>query len=102
MLAWQRTGLVLMVIGFGLDKLGQVAALMGARPAVLSGRGRAYGLAVAGVGLTLAVLSVVEFMRQRSAVEAADFRPRPGIHVAMVFLAAAGGVGVLALTLVIR
>lgn len=92
-LAWLRTGMVLLALGFVLARLPLVGIM----------RGRAgdqwahwSGVATAAIGLGLVILAAARFWRARAAIEGSSLRPRVAANVVLSVLAGVGGLVVVA------
>lgn len=90
LLAWQRTALALMGIGFLVDRFAFEGAGDRQLPAAV------LGLALIGVGAITAVVGVVRFLRTERDIDEATYRPSVLAHV---LLAAAIVVGAMLLVL---
>jgi uncharacterized membrane protein YidH (DUF202 family) len=100
-LAWIRTGLVLMGVGYATDKLAALAVLHGAVGGLLP-YGRPLGLAAIGAGVLLAAAALPRFLGARARIESARFEPRPGTDLALIVALAAGALVLLLLLAVTR
>jgi putative membrane protein len=90
LLAWQRTALALMGIGFLVDRFAFEGAGDRQLPAAI------LGLAIIGVGAVTAIVGVVRFLRTERDIDEATYRPSVLAHV---LLAAAIVVGAVLLVL---
>jgi uncharacterized membrane protein YidH (DUF202 family) len=100
-LTWMRVAVVLMVAGYGLDKLAVLDGLHGVHGFVTA-YGRPLGLLALGAAVALAAATLLRFLRARARIESARFRPRPGADLALVGWVAAGTLAVLVLLVVTR
>lgn len=99
LLAWVRVGLVLMALGYTVDRLGAIE--IGRRVAPANPL-RAYGLTAVGAG-TLAVLAALgRYLRQRRLIEGAALRTRVAADVVLVAIVGLGGIGLLVLVTLVR
>jgi putative membrane protein len=99
-LAWVRVGIVLVGIGYALDKLAAVARLSG------SGGGLALArpvglLAVAG-GVAVAAAALARFLGARARIESPRFEPWPVIDLALAAVVGACALLVLLALMVAR
>src|SRR5215472_15757869 len=93
-LVWVRTGLVLMGIGYSLDKLAVLEGLYAAGGG-LGRYGRALGLLTLGGGVVLCAAALPRFLRARTLIESARLVPRPGADLALVGVVAGVALAVL-------
>jgi putative membrane protein len=100
-LAWVRTGLVLMGIGYAMDKLAALERLRGVE-GPLQVYGHDAGLLVVGAGVVVTAAALPRFLRARARVESGRFEPHPGADLALVGALAAGGLAFLVLVAVAR
>ena len=87
LLAWCRLGAALMTIGFSIDKLGLLERLGDTRAT----GGHYVGVIAVATGLGVVAGASLRFIRQRAAIQTAEFRPGYRADVAIAALAAAGG-----------
>jgi putative membrane protein len=71
MLAWVRTGVGLVSVGLVIERAGALVAAGGGAP----GASKAFGLAVAVLGLLALVMGTVQFLRNRRRIRSGDFVP---------------------------
>jgi uncharacterized membrane protein YidH (DUF202 family) len=102
-LAWVRTGVVLMGVGYGLDKLAAVDRLHGVH-SVLTLSGRPLGLASVIGGVGLSVASLPRFLLGRARIESDRLEPgfRLPSDLLLIVVLAAGGLGLLVVLTVAR
>lgn len=100
-LAWVRTGLVLMGIGYAADRVAALDALHGAGGA-LRMYGRPLGLAAIVGGIVLTAAALPRFLDARARIESARFSPRPWADVALVAVLAAAALALLVVLTVAR
>lgn len=81
LLAWLRTGLVLLAMGFAVTKF----QVLETRP------GHSLGIVVAIIGWLVIAVAGVHYLRQRRAIEAAQVTPSVWWAVGLVGLTAAAG-----------
>ena len=87
LLGWCRLCAALIAIGFSVDKLGQLENLGGN-----GSLGRRWvGLFVATTAIGVITAASFRFVKQRAAIETAEFRPNYRTDVAIAALAAIGG-----------
>ncbi len=84
-LAWLRTGLVLLTLGYTLTKFEVVARQ----------ESRYLGVVAAITGWLVVAVAGLAFMRHRRAIESPVFSPATRWHVALTLLAAVGGGSIL-------
>ena len=84
-LAWLRTGLVLLGLGYTVAKFAVIE----------HASGQVIGVAAAAAGWLVIVLAGFSFFRHRRAIEASDFRPSTLWNLALTLLAAGGGGAIL-------
>ena len=84
-LAWLRTGLVLLALGYTLVKF----------EVIENQPGRYLGVVAAAAGWLVVVGAGVSFFRHRRAIESAVFVPRTWWNVALTVLTAVGGGAIL-------
>jgi uncharacterized membrane protein YidH (DUF202 family) len=97
-LAWLRTGMILLGVGYATDKLGA----LGGPGSELRAYGRPLGLAAAAAGVVMAAAALPRFLRARARIESAGFEPRPWPDVALIVLLGAGGLAIVVLLAVTR
>jgi len=97
-LAWVRTGMILMALGYASDK----TAALEAAGSPLHVYGRPLGVAAAGAGVVVAAAALPRFLRARARIESARFEPRPWADLALVAALGLGVVVVLILLSVTR
>ena len=88
LLAWLRTGLTLLALGFVLAELPPAGRLRGGAADPWTHRS---GVAAAAAGLSVLVLAARRFRSARAGIEGLSFRPRVGANLALALLAALGG-----------
>jgi putative membrane protein len=88
-LAWFRIGVLLMGLGYALRMVedGPVPRASNSQD------GSAMG--ITGVGMAVIALAAWDFARQRRAIEQSVYQPRPGLHLALVGVVAATGLGLI-------
>jgi len=91
-LAWQRTALTVMGLGFVVDRFGVGASDQGLAGVV--------GLALITLGAAIAVIGTYRFVRTEREIELRTFRSSVNVHVALTALLVAGA-GALAAYLLI-
>ena len=84
-LAWLRTGLVLLALGYALTKFEVIERQ----------ESRYLGVITAAAGWVVVVLAGFSFMRQRRAIESAVFAPATRWNIALTVIAALGGGAIL-------
>lgn len=84
-LAWLRTGLVLLAMGYAVAKFQVIESLPN----------RYLGALAAVAGWLVIVIAGVSFIRQRRAIEAAEFAPSVSWNLGLSFLTAGAGAAVL-------
>jgi putative membrane protein len=84
-LAWLRTGLVLLALGYALTKFEVIGRQ----------QTRWLGVVTAAAGWLVVALAGVSFMRQRHAIESAVFAPSTLWNLSLIVLAAVGGGAIL-------
>jgi putative membrane protein len=99
LLAWVRTGIALMGLGFVVARFGlflrQLLALrLGGSESEVSVSG-VIGMALVGVGVLAVALSTVRFFRARSQIERGSFEPEYLVEVLIVGLTLIGGVALI-------
>lgn len=94
-LSWVRMGLVLMGIGYALDKVAAVEVVRGVGGA-LDRYGRSLGMLVLGAGMGLVLAALPRFLFARARIESATFEARPAADLVLVGAVAAGAVAILA------
>lgn len=99
LLAWVRTGIALMGLGFVVARFGlflrQLLALrLGGSETEVSLSG-VIGIALVGVGVLAVVLSTVRFFRARAQIERGSFEPEYLVEVLVVGLTVVGGVALI-------
>lgn len=94
-LSWVRFSVVLMGVGYALDKLA-VLGLLSGTSGLVEQHGRALGRGLVVVGVVVAGAALPRFARARSRVESGRFEPHIASDLALVALLAAGGLGLLA------
>lgn len=100
-MAWVRTGMILMGIGYAIDKLAALDALHGVRTA-LRAYGHALGLLVVVGGVVVAAAALPRYVAARARIESARFSPHPRADLALVGALAVAGLVVLVLLTVAR
>ncbi len=108
LLAWVRTAVALMGLGFVVARFGLFLRQL----AVESGRpvtdepslaiSRPLGLLLVAGGILAMALSTVRFFRARSQIQAGRYEPEAFAEIAVVTLTLLGGVGLIAYLLVVR
>lgn len=93
-LAWVRVGIVLIGIGYALDKLAAIGELMA--PGRGLAFGRPLGVVVVACGVVVAAASLARFLGARARIESSRFEPWPAIDLAL-----AGVVGTCALVILL-
>jgi len=91
--AWVRTGMILMAVGYGSDKL---AALESAG-SPLRTYGRPLGIVAASAGVVVAAAALPRFLWARARIESPRFEPRPWADLALVVALGVGVIVALAL-----
>jgi putative membrane protein len=84
-LAWLRTGLVLLALGYTLAKF----------EVIEHASSRYIGVAAAAAGWLVVVVAGVSFFRHRRAIESSVYRPSTWWNLALTALAAGGGLAIL-------
>ncbi|HZQ49918.1 MAG TPA: DUF202 domain-containing protein [Candidatus Dormibacteraeota bacterium] len=84
-LAWLRTGLVLLALGYTVAKFELIE----------HASGQLIGVSAAAAGWLVVVLAGLSFFRHRRAIEASDFRPSTLWNLALTLVAAGGGGAIL-------
>jgi uncharacterized membrane protein YidH (DUF202 family) len=97
-LAWVRTGMVLIGVGYATDELAALAAAGSA----LRAHGRPLGLVLVAAGTAVAAAALPRYLGARRRIESPRFEPRPGADLALVAGLAVGAVAVLVLVAVAR
>lgn len=100
-LAWVRTGMILMGVGYTADKLAALDALHG-----LSGGlrrlGHPLGLLVVASGVAVTASALPRFLRARTRIESDRFTPQVGADLALLVLLGGGGLALLIALSVLR
>lgn len=100
-LAWVRTGMILMGVGYTADKLAALDALHG-----LSGGlrrlGHPLGLLVVASGVAVTASALPRFLRARARIESDRFTPQVGADLALLVLLGGGGLALLIALSVLR
>src|SRR5215218_2769935 len=68
LLAWTRLGLLLLTLGFAVDKIGLVGELQARQPTAAAGS-QSFGLAAAIAGVAVVLGAFLRFLWQRSRIE---------------------------------
>lgn len=87
LLAWFRSGLLLMAIGFAVTKL-RVLEGDGGHSSML-------GVVVVGFGVLVMGSSLGRFLHHRKDIEHSELRPRPALDALLLVTAAASGAAIL-------
>ena len=93
LLAWTRTGVTLIALGFAMARFG---AFVDERPgsATRVGAPTLIGVALGGVGVAAMILGLVRFLRARAQIGAGRFRAELWPEALLALLTAALGIGV--------
>jgi putative membrane protein len=94
LLAWVRVGLVLLAVGYSVDRLGVLQAERHLAPASTL---HPYGVGAAAAGSLLTAAALVRYLHQREAIEGARFRSQVPLDVAMIVLVGVGGLALVVL-----
>jgi putative membrane protein len=94
LLAWVRVGLVLLAVGYSVDRLGVLEAARHLAPANAL---HPYGVGAAAAGSLLTAAALVRYLRQREAIEGARFRSQVSLDVVMIILVGVGGLALIVL-----
>lgn len=104
LLAWVRTSIALMGLGFVVARFGlflrEIAAQAGARVVPASGYSAPIGILLVGAGILTTVVSTVRFFRARAQIEAGRFEPEAFAELAIIAITLVAGaalIGYLAL-----
>lgn len=89
LLAWVRAGIVLLALGYAVDKVGLVGELAGRRPAPAGGQVLGVAASVAGVVTVLGAF--LRFLSQRSRIERSALRLSSRLDLLLAVAASAGG-----------
>jgi putative membrane protein len=100
-LAWVRTGMILMGIGYTADKLAALDAVHGVSGGLRS-LGHPLGLLVVASGVAVTAAALPRFLHARARIESERFIPRVGADVALVGLLGVGGLALLIVLTVAR
>jgi uncharacterized membrane protein YidH (DUF202 family) len=95
-LAWVRTGIVLMGIGYALDKLAAVGLRFGGGGAGALAFARPLGLVVVAGGVAVAAAALPRFLGARSRIESASMASGLALDLALVGVLAGCALAVLA------
>ena len=98
LLAWVRIGIVLLALGYAVDKVGLVVGLATGRQA--SAGSEVLGVAAAGAGVVAVVGAFLRFLSQRSRIEGS--RLRMSYRLDLLVAAVAGVGGMLAILALVR
>ena len=101
LLAWVRTGMILMGIGYTADKVAELDALHGVAGG-LGTLGHPLGLAVVAAGVVFATLALPRFLRARARIESDTFVPHVGADLALSVALGVGGLVLLVTLVVVR
>ena len=83
LLAWVRTGVGLMSVGFVLERAGALATgVSGGQSMILASE--IFGLALVGLGCVTLVLGAIQFFRNRRMIAAGVFVARSGPYIILV------------------
>jgi len=93
MLAWVRTGVTLVTLGFGLARFGAFVDAEERSPSRF-GAAAVLGLALGGAGVMAVVISVTRFARARTQIAAREYRAELWPEALLTGVAAVLGVGV--------
>jgi putative membrane protein len=106
LLAWVRTSLALMGLGFVVARFGlflrQLAAETRSAPEPGAAISTPLGVMLVATGLVVMVLATVRFFRARAQIERGGFEPEAFAEMVLVALTLAGGAGLIAYLFVVR
>jgi putative membrane protein len=100
-LVWIRTGMFLMAVGYGTDKVGVLYTLYGV-PSALVSYGHVLGLLAVGGGICLTAAALPRYLWQRRRIESPTFVPRPWADLALLLALGLGGLALLIVLVVAR
>lgn len=102
LLAWARTGVAVMGLGFVVARFGLLIRELGAKLSSHppTGASSAFGIALVLIGATLLLLATVRYVRVGRAIEASDYRWSPKLAFALAGLLVVAGVVLAAYLLV--
>jgi putative membrane protein len=89
LLAWVRVGIVLLALGYAVDKVGLAAELTTGHPASIGSEVLGVAAAVAGVVTVLGAF--LRFLSQRSRIEGSGLRMSYRLDLLLALAAGAGG-----------
>ncbi|HEY4026588.1 MAG TPA: DUF202 domain-containing protein [Candidatus Dormibacteraeota bacterium] len=93
-LAWVRTGIVLIGVGYAVSEVAIVERLAGAGTD-LAAYGRPLGLVAIAGGVAVAAASLLRFLDARARIESAHIEPRLAVDAALIAVTAASALVVL-------
>jgi len=97
-LAWVRSGIVLVGIGYATDKL----AVLAAAGTSLRAYGRPLGLLLVVAGIVLTAAGLPRYLGARRRIESPHLESRPWADLVLLGALGVGGVGILVLLAVAR
>ncbi len=100
LLAWVRTSIALMGLGFVVARFGlflrEIAGQAGAAVVPASGYSGPIGILLVGTGILTMVVSTVRFFRVRAQIEAGRFEPEAFAEVAIIAITLVAGAALIA------
>jgi putative membrane protein len=106
LLAWVRTSLALMGLGFVVARFGLFLRQLAAETRSAADPGAAIstplGVMLVAAGLLAMVLATVRFFRARAQIERGSFEPEAWAETVLVALTLAGGAGLIVYLVVVR
>jgi putative membrane protein len=106
LLAWVRTSLALMGLGFVVARFGLFLRQLAAETRSAADPGAAIstplGVMLVAAGLLAMVLATIRFFRARAQIERGSFEPEAWAEMVLVALTLAGGAGLIAYLFVAR
>lgn len=93
-LAWIRTGLATITFGFVVERFGLLLRELGLHtPVVYSSHYSAIiGVSLTLLGITIMIVALISFLRNRRAIEAARFHPSAAFSIILTILATLVGI----------
>ena len=88
-LTWVRTAVIVMALGYTLDKLGALSAELG-RGGGVAAYGRPLGLLALAAGTVMAAAALPRFLLARARIESARYEPNIGADLALIGALALG------------